>query len=474
MRWTTLSAVAVTGSQLLQMWIATRIVSPAELGLFYITMLVLGFLKIFADGGFTFAVFHRQTMTAVELSSVYWMTVLVGVLIYAGAAAIAAPLVALAYGEPRLHALIALSSLSFVMVPFGLLHSTLLRKDLRFDLAAKIEVAAAVTGLVAMAAAALAGLRLFSLVVGILTNNLVRTALFVTVGTRGWRPEFRLDFGAAAFFVRFGTFQLGERVISYLAARSDQILISAFLGPEILGFYSLAWNFVVDPIYRINPIITRVFGPVLAKLQDEPARLKRAFLTLIEIVATINLPLVAGMAAVAPLLVPVMFGNKWLPIVPIMQILAVVGCCKAVGNPTGGLILAKGRADLAFRWSAIAALCQMPVLLLAVQAGSILVVAATIAVLQVFTLAGLYRLLYRPLIGACLGDWLEKILVPLGFALVMAAVVVLAGRLLHLTGAAGTALSIALGAAVYLALYALFRRDMVVSLATLTFSRGSG
>jgi O-antigen/teichoic acid export membrane protein len=473
-RWTTLSAVAVTGSQLLQMWLATRMVSPAELGLFYITLLVLGFLRIFADGGFTFAVFHRQTMTALELSSVYWMTVLVGVAIYAGAAAIAAPLVALAYGEPRLHALVALGALSFVMVPFGLLHSTLLRKDLRFDLAAKIEVIAAIAGLAAMVAAALAGLRLYALIAGLFGSNLVRTALFMTVGTRGWRPGLRLDFRAAAFFVRFGTFQVGERVISYLAVRSDQILISAFLGAEVLGFYTLAWNFVVDPIYRINPIITRVFGPVLAKVQDEPARLKRGFLTLIEIVATINLPLVAGMAAVAPLLVPLMFGARWLPIIPIMQILAVVGCCKAIGNPTGGLILAKGRADLSFRWSAIAALCQVPILTLAVQAGSILVVAATIAVLQVATLAGLYRLLYRPLIGPCLGAWLEKILVPLGFALIMVAAVVLAGRLLHLTGVAGTVLSIALGGAVYLALYAMFRRDMVASLATLTFSRGSG
>lgn len=470
-RWTTLSACAVTGAQLLQIWIATQIVSPGELGLFYIMMLVLGFLRIFADGGFTFAVIHRQSMSATELSSVYWITVLVGVALYIGVAAVGAPLIALAYGEPRLHSLIAFGTLSFAMVPFGLLYSTLLRKELQFDLVAKIEIGGAVAGLAAMIVAGLLGFGLHALVIGLLGGNVVRTALFVMLGGNGWRPERRLSFSAAAYFVRFGSYQIGDRVTNYAASRSDQILISAFLGPEVLGFYALAWNLVVDPIYRINPIITRVFAPLLAKVQDEPARLKRGFLTLIEIVATINLPLVGGIAAIAPLLVPLVFGAEWTPLVPIIQILVVVGAAKAIGNPTGALVLARGRADLAFRWSVIAALCQLPVLALAVLSGSVQVVAVTIALFQLFVLAGLYRLLYRPLLGACLQEWLGRLLLPVGFTTAMAVSVVLAGRLLEFSGIIGLAASIALGAIVYISLYALFRRDTMISLFRLAAGR---
>ena len=470
-RWTTLSALAVTGAQLLQIWIATQIVSPGELGLFYIMMLALGFLRIFADGGFTLAIFHRQTISSEELSSVYWLTVAIGVAMYVGMAAVGAPLLALVYGEPRLHKLIAYGALSFVMVPFGLLFSALLRKELHFDLVAKIEVAAALAGLAAMVIGALSGFGLLALVAGLLSGNAVRTALFVTLGASRWWPERRLSFGAAGYFVRFGSFQIGERVTNYLASRSDQMLISAFLGAEALAFYALAWNLVVDPIFRINPIITRVFGALLAKVQSEPARLKRGFLSLIEIVALINLPLVAGIAAIAPLIVPLVFGEAWTPTVPLMQILAWVGAAKAIANPSGALVVAWGRADLAFRLSVIVALCQLPVLTLAVQSGSVRIVAITIAIFQLFVLGGLYRLLYRPILGGCLREWLATWLLPLGFTAVMAASVVLAGRFLQLNGVVGIALSIALGGAVYIGLYALFRRDMVASLIKLALGR---
>ncbi len=430
-----------------------------------------GSFRIFADGGFTFAVIHRQTLTAAELSSVYWLTVVVGVALYAGTAVVGAPLLSLIYDEPRLRALIALGALSFVIVPFSLLHLTLLRKELQFNLVAKVEALAALAGLTAMIAGGLAGLGLMSLVAGLFGNNLARTVLFVVLGSRTWRPSFRLRFREARFFVRFGSFQIGERLTNYLAARSDQILISVFLGVDVLGYYTLAWNLIVDPVFRINPIITRVSDAIFARVQDEPARLKRGFLTLIEIVAMINLPLIAGIAALAPLLVPWMFGEQWIPVVPIMQILAFVGAVKAVTNPTGSLVLAMGRADLAFRWASLSALCQAPVLLLVVQFGSILVVATTVALFQLFVLSGIYWLLYRPLLGPCLGEWLGKILVPLGFALTMAAAILLGSHLLGMTGSIGIAIGVLLGITIYLGLYALLRREALASLTRLALIR---
>jgi hypothetical protein len=161
---------------------------------------------------------------------------------------------------------------------------------------------------------------------------------------------------------------------------------------------------------------------------------------------------------------------EWEPIVPIMQILALVGAAKAIGNPTGSLVLAKGRADLSFRWSLIAAVCQLPVLALAVQSGSVLTVAVAVALFQLFVLGGLYRLLYRPLLGPCLQEWLARFLLPTAFAMIMALSVVLAGRLLEFTGVAGIALSIALGGMVYLVLCALFRRETVASLIKLAWA----
>jgi lipopolysaccharide exporter len=464
-RWTTLSALATVVAQLLQLYIATRIVSPEELGLFAIVMLVMGFLRVFADGGFTFAVIHRQQMSAEELASVYWISVGVGIALYGAAAVVGAPLIALAYGEARLETLVALGALSFIMVPFGLMHATLLRKQLRFAPLAQIETCAALAGPVGMLAAAWAGHKVTALIVALLATNVVRTGLLMLVGSRSWRPRLYLSFRSARYFVGFGLYQVGERFSNYLSARVDQILIGAFLGPEILGYYTLAWNTVVQPVYLINPIMTRVFAPILSTVQEELPRLRRGFLSLIGLTSMFNMPLIIGVAAIAPIFLPLVFGPEWASAVSIVQILAVVGVVRAISNPTGALIVARGRPDLALRWSVVSTAAQFPVLYMAVQSGSIIMMTSVLAALQLLTLAGLYWFLYRPLLGPCLEDWLRQITTPLVFALIMAAGVQLAQRLLSLQSLSGMVGLIVLGVILYGGLYALLRRQAILDLA---------
>jgi lipopolysaccharide exporter len=470
-RWTTLSAVVVTGAQLLQLWIATQIVSAEELGLFAIVLLVIGFLRVFADGGFTFAIIHRQQMSLEELASVYWISVAVGVALYGATAVVGAPLVAWIYGDARLQTLVALGALSFMVVPFGLMHATLLRKQLRFGPLAGIEICAALAGPMGTLAAAWVGYKVTALVFGLLATNVVQCGLAMLIGSRSWRPRLYASFRLAKYFVGFGLYQVGDRFINYLSLRTDQILIGAFLGPEVLGYYSLAWITVVQPVYRINPIMTRVFAPILATVQNDLVRLRRGFLTLIGLTTMVNMPLVAGFAAIAPIFVPLIFGAQWAPAVPIMQLLAVVAAVRAIGNPTGALMIARGRPDLSLRWSLVSIAVQLPVLYVASQSGSIIVMTAVLAGLQVSTLAGIYWFLQRAMLGPCLRDWLRQVSLPVVFALAMAAAVHLALHMLRPQGLSGMAGLIVLGGILYGGLYGVLRREAIADLARTALAR---
>lgn len=464
-RWSTLSVLAIGGAQLAQLYIATQIVLPEELGLFAIVLLVTGFLRVFADGGFTAAIIHRQQMSSEELASVYWISVAVGVALYGAAAAVGAPVIAWAYGEPRLQTLVALGALSFVVVPFGLMHGTLLRKELRFKPLAKVDVCAALAGPIGTLVAAWAGYGVTALIFGLLMTNVVRSGLLILIGSQSWRPRFYLSLGSVKYFVGFGLYWVGDRFINYLSSRADQILIGAFLGAEVLGYYTLAWNTVVQPVYMINPIMTRVFGPILSTVQDDPARLRRGFLGLVGLTSMINMPLITGFAAIAPIFLPIVFGPEWAAAVPLVQILAVVGVVRAIGNPTGPLIIARGRPELALRWSVISTVVQLPVLYLAVQSGSIMLTTAILAGLQVVSLAGMYWFLQRPLLGPFFRDWLNQVGAPFVFALIMAAAVHLVLRLLGLQSLLGMVGLIVLGAILYGGLYAVLRREAIVDLA---------
>jgi lipopolysaccharide exporter len=269
----------------------------------------------------------------------------------------------------------------------------------------------------------------------------------------------------------FGLYQVGDRFANYLASRSDQILIGAFLGPEVLGYYTFAWNTVVQPVYRINPILNRVFAPILARIQDDLPRLRRGFLTLIGLTAMVNMPLIAGFAAIAPILVPTLFGPQWVPAVPILQILAMVAAVKAVGNPTGALVVATGRPDLTFRWSVAGTAFQFPILWWSAQYDSVLIVTATLAALQLSSLVGLYLFVHRPLLGPCLGTWLRQIGIPVVFATVMAAVVAYAASALDLGNPLKLLIGIALGVLIYSGLYGILQRRAIIDLTRIAIAR---
>jgi O-antigen/teichoic acid export membrane protein len=102
--------------------------------------------------------------------------------------------------------------------------------------------------------------------------------------------------------------------------------------------------------------MTRVAFPTFARRRDDDVALRNGFLEMMRLVALISLPALVGLAIVAPQLVPALFGSKWHGAVVLIQILSLLGIAKALGNPFGSLLLAKGRADISF-WSTVLQFC---------------------------------------------------------------------------------------------------------------------
>jgi O-antigen/teichoic acid export membrane protein len=180
----------------------------------------------------------------------------------------------------------------------------------------------------------------------------VTSALFAGWGWRHHRPKLRLRRADLDGYLGFGLYQMGERMVNFLSANVDYILVGRFLGPSALGSYSVAYQLVVKPVYEFNPILTRVSFPAFAKKQHDDEALARGYAELIKLVGFVVVPLMAAVAALAPLIVPVLFGAKWDQAIPLLQILAVVGIARSLTSPAGDLILAKGRPDVNFKLNA--------------------------------------------------------------------------------------------------------------------------
>jgi O-antigen/teichoic acid export membrane protein len=471
-KWTTLSAVGTTGTQLLQLLVLARLLRPDDFGLMGMVVLVIGFAQAYTDAGIGAALVHRQTVTRDQLSSLYWLGLALGAAVCA-ILSLVAPVLALFFREPRLVPLLRVVSLIFLVLPLGKQFELLLQRDLRFDLLAGQELAATAAGAVAAATAALNGAGVWAMIAGTMVVAIVKTIWLCWIGMREHRPGLHFRRRDLDGFVSFGVYQMGERTVNFVAERMDQLLIARLLGTQALGYYSFAFNLTAQPVSRINPIVTKVAFPIFARVQDDPGRLRRGYLTVVRLVASVNAPLLFGLLAVGPSLVPMAFGDKWHDSILLVQILSLVALGRSVGNPTGSLLLARGRADLGFHWNAGLLLVTLPCLWTGAVLGG--APGAALALLLVQAVLGVvaYFVLIRPIIGPCGREYGLSVFGPTALAACMAGGIIAIGTTLS-SGISSLVLGaqIFAGAMAYLALLWMFLRSTFRDLSAAMLGNG--
>jgi len=367
-KWSGVSMAVVTALQFITLAVLARCLTPSDFGLMGMIMVVMGLAQSFADMGISNAIIHRQDATRDQLSSLYWLNILAGVVVFC-AVCVSTPLVVIFYHEPRLPNLIYLTAVIFLITPLGQQFQILLQKDLKFDGLAKIEMAAALVNAMVAMSSAFAGLGVFSLIFGQLAATMSKVALLCGLGWHHWHPSLHFAKRDLKGYVSFGLYQMGERSVNYLSAHMDYIIIGRFLGPAALGVYTLAYQLVTFPLTKVNPVITKVMFPIFSKIQNDNENFRKGYGKVINLIALISFPLMIGMLMVAPEFITLFFGEKWIASISVLQILCLVGLFKSLGNPIGAILLSKGRADIGFYWNVLTMVIISVAVIVGVQWG---------------------------------------------------------------------------------------------------------
>jgi O-antigen/teichoic acid export membrane protein len=418
-RWTSLGGGVAAGLNLVQTLVVARLLVPADFGLMASAMVVITLGNAFADAGLAAAIVARPANRA-QLSSLYWLNFAVGVAVCLVAMAIA-PLVSDFYDQPRLEGIIRVVSLVFVITSVGQQFGWLLEKELRFRPLGLTQVAGSVAGATVAVTAAALGAGVWALVMAALVNGVVTSSLLTAAAWSRWRPSLRLRWREVRGFLDFGLYQMGERLVNYLSANTDYILIGRYLGQTALGTYSIAYQLAIKPVTYLNPMLNRVAFPVFATRQDNDAAIRRGYLHVVRLVAYATLPVLAGLAAVSPDFIEVVLGDRWEKSAPVLTVLCGVGILRSLANPIGSVLLAKNRPDLGFKGNVLMLISMVVVLLIAAPRGIMYVAWASLGV----TLAAYvgWLLLLRHVVGMGLREYAGVLRMPVLSTLVMLAAV---------------------------------------------------
>jgi lipopolysaccharide exporter len=379
-KWNGVSVGFITGLSFITTVVLARILSPSDFGLMGMIMVVIGFAQAFSDMGLSNAIIQRKHVPENHLSSFFWINIVIGILLFVCILLIR-PLAVVYFKQVSISKYLLFTAALFLILPSGQVFTTLLTKELRFRTLAKVDIAGTIVYSISTIGFALGKFGVVSLIFGQLIRSLFTVCLLFFLFRKIWLPKFHFNYREIQGYLSFGAFQMGERVVNYLYANIDYIIIGRFLGPAALGFYSLAYNIMTLPLNKINPIITRVAFPAFSRVQDDNALLRKGYCKVIKYITFLSFPMVVGTLILAPEFIRLVYGAQWDPAIPVLQALCLVGVFKSLGNPIGSILLAKGRADIGFYWNLFALIMVAIAEIVGVKWG-IVGVAVAILILQ--------------------------------------------------------------------------------------------
>ena len=352
--WLTLAQVAQRLSGLVITAVLARLLSPEDFGLIALAVIAIGFIKIFSEVGLNSALIQRREVKEGHLTAAFWMTLALSLLLTVVGAA-ASPALAKAYGEPRLVTLLIVLLLSVPLNNLGQTSDALLQRRLAFRQLAIIDWASSLVAGLTGVALALAGAGVWALVAQNLL--LVGVSSVVKMIAAGWLPRLDFQFKYGREILSFSASVLGCAVVNYAVWNVDNAVVGGALGAQALGYYSMAFGLVMLPSLSISGLIMRVMFPALSSIQDDLARLRRGYLRMLRVLSSVTLPVTVGLGVTAPLLVRVVYGDKWAPAVPVLQVLVVIGILQSV-NTSGLIFYALGRPNLMLAWAVVSFVCM--------------------------------------------------------------------------------------------------------------------
>ncbi len=163
--------------------------------------------------------------------------------------------------------------------------------------------------------------------------------------SESWRPRFDFSMADLKDLVPFAVHITSSGFLDFFNRRSDDFLIGCFLGPVVLGYYSLAYKLLLTFTRLINSPFNNVAFSAFSRLQGDGAELRRFFDHLTRLTGAIAFPVFLGLAAIAPEMLATLFGQRWLIAAPVLRILCMVGILHSIAFLHGALLRAVGRAN---------------------------------------------------------------------------------------------------------------------------------
>lgn len=320
-----------------------RLLSPGDYGLIGMLGIFMGIATVLQDSGFSTALINRKEINHDDYNSVFWFSFSVGLICYI-ILFFCAPLIADFFGHSELTNLSRVLFLWFLIGSTSIAHSAMMTKKLMVKERTKIEVSAMIASGIVGVVLAYKGYAYWGIAIQTVTNAFVGVVLrwyYIK-----WRPTFTFAFRPLKEMYSFGVKILFTGIFAQINANIFTVLLGRFYKEDQVGYYTQGYKWMNMGYTFIGGMIGNVSLPVLSEVALDVKRQKQVFRKMLRFVSFISFPAMLGLALIAPEFIVIAVSDKWLPCVPVMQLLCIWGAVTPINNLYTHVLLSHGKSDI--------------------------------------------------------------------------------------------------------------------------------
>ena len=318
----------------------SRLLSASDFGAFSIVLALVELFGVVVNMLFHDALIQRRDISEDHFDSAFVFTLGLSILLMLLCCS-AAPFFARFLNQPQIVKPLMVMALC---VPCAGLSATIVarqRRDLELKPLAVRSLASRLGGALLGLVAAFIGAGVWSLVIQQVMMALVASlVLWITCGKR---PRFRFQVKAVKELLSFGLYAVGGLLILFSIQRLFIIFAGRGLGSRESGYLNLSFR-TIDMVLTIAATaMAQVSLPMLSALQQNKDKLKQAYQTAVEFSCAVFYPIFIGLALMAPEIIRIAYGAKWMPSQPYIVIIACLTLLRAPRLFIAPMLTALGR-----------------------------------------------------------------------------------------------------------------------------------
>lgn len=341
--WNAIEKYSSEGIRFLVSIIMARILTPNEYGILGLASVFISFADIFINSGLSNSLICKKKCKIEDYRTVNCINIAISIVCYA-ILYVTAPLISAFYNEPILTPTIRVLMLSLIVSAISGVGRTKLLKEMQFKKLSIISLTTSIFSGIVGIAMAYNGFGVWALIYQVLLSTSFSTILILVLSN--YLPK--LSFSKKSFkeLFSFGSKILVSDIIWVIFNNIYPIIIGKGFNAQSVGYFSRAWTYSSLIPSNLSGILATVLFPAFSQIQDDRVRLEKLYKKSITISTTLNIIGNFILIGVSYPLILNMLSAKWLPCVPLLQILCLGSMFSHIDYINGRMMMAIGQPGI--------------------------------------------------------------------------------------------------------------------------------